>query len=321
MIIFLAAVVLSLILALALSFYHTLFVLTLLILLVALLTVICRQRLLDPLLPLLPDLLRILNRVLHTHNVIDLLTHHPLRVLDELRERGVLDDGLFQCRICDILRCEGTIVARNVPSPCLCPANIGLINPDTHQAPERMSQTLLSWTASHQLLHDEAAQRAVKSAVVYHPSTAHATPEHGSYISPEDAFAFPASSTSPPLPLSSPASAVSPMPFNFSAEAGPSSSSSKHSSPITRMSSSDADIMNHLYEGLDNYLFGKPAEGWVVVPRPEPCYERVGVAGMWSRHALTICAVADLSLHVSIQLQFKLVHGFFPSMRLSHAHF
>ncbi|CDO73148.1 hypothetical protein BN946_scf185007.g203 [Trametes cinnabarina] len=139
--------------------------------------------------------------------------------------------------------------------------NIGLINPDTHQAPERMPQTLLSWTASHQLLRDNAAQRAVKSAVVYDPSTAHATPEDGSYISPPEAMVYSAFSSSLSLPLCSFDSSVSPMAYKFSAEPGPSTFSSKQSSPASTMSSSDAENLNYLYDGLDDYLGGLPRDG------------------------------------------------------------
>ena len=70
----------------------SLLVLALLVLLVALKL---RQRLLDLLLPLLADLLRVLDRVLHADDVADLLFHEPVGVLDELRERSILDRRLI----------------------------------------------------------------------------------------------------------------------------------------------------------------------------------------------------------------------------------
>ncbi|KAI0639881.1 hypothetical protein C8Q77DRAFT_1045819 [Trametes polyzona] len=128
-------------------------------------------------------------------------------------------------------------------------------------APEQMPQTLLSRTASHQLLHKQP-QRAAKSAVVSATPCAHATPEDGCHISSCDAW-----SLSPPArvlrPLC-PSAAAPPMAYNLSSHAGPStsrsdcspSSSSTCAFSAPEMSTYESNVLNFLYEGLDQAPYG-----------------------------------------------------------------
>ncbi|KAI0334468.1 hypothetical protein GY45DRAFT_1318507 [Cubamyces sp. BRFM 1775] len=135
-----------------------------------------------------------------------------------------------------------------------------------HLAPEQMPQTLLSWNASHQLLHDEA-QRASKSksALVSGTSAAHATPEDVRYISPTNAFVR-SSSASPSLSLC-PSEPVPPMAYISVAEPGPPTyycsqlpPANTKTLPIAdplvaapaRMSPSDVSVLDYLYDGLED---------------------------------------------------------------------
>ncbi|KAI0375478.1 hypothetical protein BV20DRAFT_273694 [Pilatotrama ljubarskyi] len=143
--------------------------------------------------------------------------------------------------------------------------NLGLICPDTHQTPERMPQTLLSWSASHQLLHKQP-QRASISAVVSAPPWAHATPEDGYYISSGDALA--SSSPASPLPPLPSSVAAPPMAYTFAPEAGPPTSCRSHFSFVDKelyqnqspsaagVPSYEPDVLDYLYEGLEPSAYG-----------------------------------------------------------------
>ncbi|KAI0830787.1 hypothetical protein BC628DRAFT_1355612 [Trametes gibbosa] len=124
-----------------------------------------------------------------------------------------------------------------------------------HDAPAP-EPTLLSRTASHQLL-PKLPQRAAKSAVVSRVPCAHATPGDGRYISSPDPFA-----SSPSTSLSLPHPPSAPMSYNFASTARPSASRSTPSpvsdsfSPLVAAGMSfEADVLNYLYEGLDQTYY------------------------------------------------------------------
>ncbi|KAH9858276.1 hypothetical protein C2E23DRAFT_803341 [Lenzites betulinus] len=113
---------------------------------------------------------------------------------------------------------------------------------DASLAPERMPPTLLSRSPSHQLLHN-LPQRAAKSAVVLSVPCAHATPRDAHYISSPESFA--ASNLS--LPLRPAAAPSAPMSYSFA-----SGDQDSFSSPLSAAGMSyESDILNYLYEGLD----------------------------------------------------------------------
>ncbi|KAI0361104.1 hypothetical protein OH77DRAFT_1492234 [Trametes cingulata] len=150
---------------------------------------------------------------------------------------------------------------------CHAANQVGELREHDALTPERMPQTLLSWSASHQLLHKQA-QRAAKSAVVSAPPWAHATPDDGCYISSDDALA--SSSTAPaPLPLCPTLAAAPSMAFfSFAPEAGPSTSCRSQFSFVDKellqnqpssaagASSYEADVLDYLYEGLERSPYG-----------------------------------------------------------------